>query len=134
MLKIEIDKNGNIKEFKQAFSCDKHLADVFVTLLDMIIIDEYIKISPKDINMSVKEQEKIILKKRIELVEIMRCHEVDVNYIFCDKSSDLYANLAEEEHDNVVLVDIEKEFDEVVKVSKTNNQTEPINALEYYKP
>lgn len=34
----------------------------------------------------------------------------------------------------IVIIDVKKEFDEVVKASKTNNQTEPINALEYYKP
>lgn len=34
----------------------------------------------------------------------------------------------------IVFIDVKKEFDEVVKASKTNNQTEPINALEYYKP
>lgn len=94
MLKIEIDEKGNIKEFKQAFSCDKHLAEVFINLLDMIIIDEYIKISPKDINLSVKEQEEIVLKKRFELIEIMKYREVDIGYISSDKSSDLYADFA----------------------------------------
>lgn len=91
MLKIEIDEKGSIKELKQAFSCDKHLAEVFVCLLDMVIIDEYIKISPKVINLPVKQQEKIVLNKRLELIEIMKCHEVDISYISSDKSSDLYA-------------------------------------------
>lgn len=92
MLKIEIDEKGNIREFKQAFSCDKHLAEVFINLLDMIIIDEYIKISPKDINLPVIQQEKIVLTKRLELIEIMKSHKVDLSYIFSEQSSDLYAD------------------------------------------
>lgn len=93
MLKIELDEKGNIREFKQAFSCDKHLAEVFINLLDMIIIDEYIKISPKDINLPVNQQEKIILTKRFELIEIMKSHSVDLSYISSDKTSDLYADI-----------------------------------------
>lgn len=42
--------------------------------------------------------------------------------------------LEDNPNEKVVFIDIKKEFDEVVKASKTNNPTEPINALEYYKP
>lgn len=93
MLKIKIDEKGQIKEFKQAFSCDKHLADVFISLLDMIIMDEYIKISPKDRELPILEQEKFILKKRSELLEIMKHHEVDINYIARNESTSVYSNL-----------------------------------------
>lgn len=93
MLKIEIDKKGQIKEFKQAFSCDKHLADVFISLLDMVIIDEYIKVSPKDRELPSNEQKKIILKKREELLEIMKHHEVDITYITRNESTSVYSNL-----------------------------------------
>ncbi len=42
--------------------------------------------------------------------------------------------LEDNPNEKVVFIDVKKEFDEVVKVSKTNNQIKPINALEYYKP
>ena len=42
--------------------------------------------------------------------------------------------LEQEQKQKIVFIDVEKEFKEATASIKTNNYTDPINALEHYKP
>lgn len=83
MIRIIIYEKGNSVIFKQFFSSGKHFAEVFTNMLDMIIINELLKASPEDINLSAKQQEEIVLKKRFEMIEIMKNQEVDLSCYNC---------------------------------------------------
>ena len=91
MLKLKIDLKGNISEFLQNLTCDDDIADTLVTIIDRIIIDEYIKPSP--IENSLPLSQKLIYNKRNEILSMMSKRKIDTNYISSSQTSDLYSNI-----------------------------------------
>ena len=72
MLKLKIDLKGNISEFLQNLTCDDDIADTLVTIIDRIIIDEYIKPSPVENSLPLSQKEELIYNKRNEILSILK--------------------------------------------------------------
>ena len=69
MLKLKIDLKGNISEFLQNLTCDDDIADTLVTIIDRIIIDEYIKPSPVENSLPLSQKEELISLKLVDCLE-----------------------------------------------------------------
>jgi hypothetical protein len=93
LLKLKIDLKGNISEFLQNLTCDEDIADTLVTIIDRIIIDEYIKPSPVENSLPLSQKEELIYNKRNEILSMMSKRKIDTNYISSSQTSDLYSNI-----------------------------------------
>ena len=72
MLKLKIDLKGNISEFLQNLTCDDDIADTLVTIIDRIIIDEYIKPSPIENSLPLSQKEEIkFITKEMKILSMM---------------------------------------------------------------
>lgn len=90
---LEIIINDNMCNITQSFSCDKEMADVFADIIDKIIIDDYIKISPKKCSLTLEEQKSIIAKKRKELLELIDSCKINTEYIYSKENSCAFKDL-----------------------------------------
>lgn len=77
----------------QNLTCDDDIADTLVTIIDRIIIDEYIKPSPIENSLPLSQKEELIYNKRNEILSMMSKRKIDTNYIFSSQTSDLYSNI-----------------------------------------
>lgn len=91
MLKTHID-NKTI-DISQSFSCKEELASTLAFILDRIIMDEYIKCSPREISLSSNKQNKIILEKRKDILTLMSQNDVEIEYIQSLENTDVYEKL-----------------------------------------
>ena len=93
MLKLKIDFFVYISEFLKNITSDDDIADTLVTIIDRIIIDEYIKPSPVENSLPLNQKEELIYNKRNEILSMMSKRKIDTNYISSSQTSDLYSNI-----------------------------------------
>ena len=77
----------------QNLTCDDDIADTLVTILDRIIIDEYIKPSPIENSLPLNQKEELIYNKRNEILSMMSKRKIDTNYISSSQTSDWFSKI-----------------------------------------
>lgn len=86
-LAVEFNEVGKLTCLQQNFSTDEELANTLAEILERTIIDQFIKISPKDMAMPLPEQEQFIKTKRAEILSLIANHKIDTSYIFSEENS-----------------------------------------------
>lgn len=94
-LEVLVNEKKEIETLEQFITCDEEFADIFSEIIERIIIDNEIKISPKNMKMTSEKQKEIIIEKRNTILSKMRCHSIDMDYILSDNNSDTLSKIVE---------------------------------------
>ena len=90
MLKVYIDFNKEKISIDQCLSDIKDISDTISILLERIIIDTYIKPSPREMNLSLEEQKMILISRKKEILKRIEEHSFDYSYINSKETSDIF--------------------------------------------
>ena len=90
MLKAQIDLRKNDIKIEQCLSDVKDIADTISIILERIIIDTYIKSSPREMALPLEEQKAIIITKKYDILSMINEHNFDLEYINSAEISDIF--------------------------------------------
>lgn len=92
MLKVQYDDlwEKDKPDIEQDFSCDADFADAMRTIIDRILIDELIRITPSERGKSPTEQKSMISNKRKELLKLIDSQEPDMTYVNAESKVNTY--------------------------------------------
>lgn len=91
MLKAYIDLQKDNIIIDQSLVDIKDISDTLSILLERIIIDTYIKPSPKIMDLPPNEQKSILLAKKAEILNMIDEHLYDYDYVYSKETSDIFA-------------------------------------------
>lgn len=90
MLNAQIDLTKNDIKIEQCLSDIKDIADSISTILERIIIDTYIKSSPREMALPLEKQEAIIIARKNDILSMINEHDFDLEYINSIETSDIF--------------------------------------------
>ena len=90
MVKAYIDLRKGVINIDQNFGDMKEVTDTISVILERLIIDNYLKPSPKLMAAPINEQKEILLKTKRELIKEINDHDFDYEYINSEETSSIY--------------------------------------------